>query len=62
MMETTFDPEALVDASAPLLKLALTPESRAQTIIHLGIAAELAELILAAEIGDEHEPAPVYQP
>jgi len=62
MTERSFDPGALVDAAAPLLKLALTPESRAQTILHLKIAAEQAELLLSALIGDEYEPAPVYQP
>ena len=30
-----FDPAALADAMAPLLGLTLTPESRAQTILHL---------------------------
>jgi Protein of unknown function (DUF4089) len=62
MSEKPFDPEALVEAMAPLLGIALTPESRAQTILHLRIAAEQAELLLSAENGDEDEPAPVYRP
>jgi hypothetical protein len=62
MMEEAFSPEALVDAMAPLLKLALTPESRAQTVLHLKIAAEQAELLLSADIGDQDEPAPVFRP
>jgi hypothetical protein len=57
-----FDPEALVDAMAPLLGLALTPESRAQTIVHLRIAAEQAELLLSAALDDGEEPAPVFKP
>jgi 1-carboxybiuret hydrolase subunit AtzG-like len=57
-----FDPEALVDAMAPLLGLALTPESRAQTILHLRIAAEQAELLLSAALDDGEEPAPVFKP
>ena len=61
MTDKPFDPGALVDAAAPLLKLALTPESRAQVIVHLKIAAEQAALLLAAEIDDEDEPAPVFQ-
>jgi hypothetical protein len=61
MTENTFDPEALVDAMAPLLKIALTPVSRAEIILHLQIAAEQAELLLSGAIGDEDEPAPVYR-
>jgi Protein of unknown function (DUF4089) len=57
-----FDPEAVVDAVSPLLGLTLTAESRAQTILHLRIAAQQAELLLTAEIGDGDEPAPVFRP
>ena len=57
-----FDPGALVDAAAPLLKLALTPESRAQVVVHLAIAAEQAAMLMAVGLGDEDEPAPVYRP
>ena len=62
MTERPFDPGALVDAAAPLLKLALTGDSREQVVLHLAIAAEQAELLLSAEIGDGDEPAPVYRP
>jgi Protein of unknown function (DUF4089) len=62
MMEKVLDPEALVDPAAALLKLTLTPESRAQTILHLTIAAEQAEVLMSGPIGDADEPAPVYQP
>ncbi len=62
MIERPFDPGALVDAAAPLLGIALTSEWRAQAVIHLTIAAEQAELLLSAEIGDDDEPAPVYRP
>jgi Protein of unknown function (DUF4089) len=55
-----FDPETLVEAMAPLLGLTLTPESRAQTVVHLRIAAEQAELLLSQPIGDDAEPAPVF--
>jgi Protein of unknown function (DUF4089) len=61
MIEPYFDPAALVDAMSPLLKIKLAPESRAQVIHHLGIAAEQAEILLSAAIGDEVEPAPVYR-
>jgi Protein of unknown function (DUF4089) len=56
----TFDPEAAVDAMAPLLGLTLTPESRAQTIVHLRIAAEQAERLLSVPLDDQQEPAPVF--
>jgi hypothetical protein len=56
----TFDPEAVVDAMAPVLGLTLTPESRAQTIVHLRIAAEQAEKLLSIPLDDQQEPAPVF--
>ena len=60
MTAKTFDPEAVVDAMAPLLGLTLTPESRAQTIVHLRIAAEQAEKLLSVPLDDHEEPAPVF--
>ena len=62
MTPATFDPEALVDAMAPLLRLKLTPDSRAETVVHLRIAAQQAELLLSAPIDDCEEPAPVFVP
>jgi hypothetical protein len=56
----TFDPEEVVDAIAPLLGLTLTPESRAQTLVHLRIAAEQAEKLLSVPLDDQQEPAPVF--
>jgi hypothetical protein len=55
-----FDPEAVVDAMAPLLGLTLTPESRAQTLVHLRIAVEQAEKLFSVPLDDEQEPAPVF--
>jgi hypothetical protein len=55
-----FDPEAVVDAMAPLLGLTLTPESRAQTMVHLRIAAEQADKLLSVPLDDQQEPAPVF--
>ena len=60
MNSASFDPEALIDAMAPLLGLALTPESRAQTIVHLRIAAQEAERLFALPLDDAEEPAPVF--
>jgi hypothetical protein len=56
----TFDPEAVVDAMGPLLGLTLTPESRAQTVTHLKIAAEHAQKLLSVPLADQDEPAPVF--
>jgi len=61
MTPAPFDPEALVEAMAPLLGLTLTPESRAGTILHLRVAAEQAELLLSAQLEDGEEPAPVFR-
>jgi hypothetical protein len=55
-----FDPEAVVDAMAPLLGLTLTPESRDQTLVHLRIAAEQAKKLLLVPLDDQQEPAPVF--
>jgi hypothetical protein len=57
-----FDPEAAVDAMFPLLGLTVTRESRAQTIVHLRIAAELAQELLSVSFDDHAEPAPVFTP
>ena len=62
MTETPFEPGAFVDAAAPLLGIALTPESRADVVLHLTIAMEQAGLLLSERIGDADEPAPVYRP
>jgi Protein of unknown function (DUF4089) len=62
MTSETFDPEALVDAMAPLLGLTLTAQSRAQTILHLRIAAEQAERLLSVSLDDQEQPAPVFTP
>lgn len=61
MTAKVFDPEAVVDAMAPLLGLTLTPESRAQTLVHLLIAAEQAEKLLSVPLDDRQEPAPVFR-
>ena len=59
--EMRFDPEAMVDAMAPLLGLALPPESRAEAARQLSVAADRAAFLLAAEFDDEDEPAPVFR-
>jgi hypothetical protein len=58
----SFDPEAWADAMAALLGLIQTPESRAETIVHLRIAAEQAEKLFSVPLVDQEEPAPVFTP
>jgi Protein of unknown function (DUF4089) len=60
MNSASFDPEALIEVMAPLLGLMLTPDSRAQIIVHLRIAAQQAERLFALSLDDEEEPAPVF--
>jgi hypothetical protein len=62
VIAVSFDPEAVVDAMLPLLGLTVTAESRAQTIVHLRIAAEHAEKLLSVTLDDQEEPAPVFAP
>ena len=62
MIADSFDPEAVVDAMIPLLGLTMTAELRAQTVIHLRIAAEQAEKLLSVSLDDQEEPAPVFLP
>ena len=62
MTPESFDPEALAEAMATLLGLTQTPESRAQTIMHLRVAAEHAEKLLSVPLDDREEPAPVFTP
>ncbi len=62
MTPNSFDPEPVVDAMLPLLGLSVTPESRAQTIVHLQIAAELAQQLLSLSFDNQEEPAPVFTP
>ncbi len=62
MTPDSFDAEALAAAMANLLGLVQTPKSRAQTLVHLRIAAEHAAKLLSLSLADEEEPAPVFTP
>jgi hypothetical protein len=57
-----FDPEALINVMVPFVGLTVTAESRAQTVVHLRIAAEQAEKLLSVSLDDQDEPAPVFTP
>ena len=60
MSSASFDPEALIDAMAPLLGLALISQSRAETALHLRIAVQQAEKLLSIALDDAEEPASVF--
>ena len=57
-----FDPEAVVDAVSPLLGLTLTAGIARSDHPALANRGEQAELLLAGELVDEDEPAPVFCP
>ncbi len=62
MSEPEFDADALIDASLPLLALALPEGSRAIVKLHIETAEQLARLVVAFPLDDESEPAPVFTP
>ena len=57
-----FDPEAVIDAMAPLLDLTIDPASRAAVAANLEATARFAALVMAVPLDDEEEPAPVFVP
>lgn len=57
-----FDPEAVIDAMAPLLGLDIKPESRDGVAANLRIVAAMAALVMDAPQDDGAEPAPVFRP
>jgi hypothetical protein len=54
--------EAYVDAAAAALALPLHAEHRPGVLNYFGLAAELAELVMAAPLGPLDEPAPAFVP
>ncbi|MCW6509088.1 DUF4089 domain-containing protein [Lichenifustis flavocetrariae] len=57
-----FDPEAIVDAMAPLLGLDIRPEYRPGVVTNLKVTAALAALFLDPPLDDHAEPAAVFHP
>jgi hypothetical protein len=62
MANETFDPERVVDAMAPMLGFDIGPEARAAVILHLELTARIAAPLVAFELPDEVDAAPVYRP
>ncbi len=57
-----FDPDAVIDAMAPLLGFAIPSDHRAAVAANLRLAAAMAALVLDQPVGDHAEPAPVFTP
>ena len=57
-----FDPETVIDAMAPLLRLAIAPEYRSGIATNLAVTAALAVLVLDFPLDDHAEPAAVFTP
>ncbi len=58
--EPPFDPDAVIDAIAPLLDLTVDDASRPQVKTHLEIAARMAALLFERKLDDREEPGPVF--
>ena len=56
------DPEAIIDAMAPLLGLAIAPEYRPGLVANIRVTAALAALLLDFPLDDHAEPAAVFLP
>lgn len=56
------DPEAVIDAMAPLLGLDIAPEYRPGIAANLRVTAGLAALVLEFPLDDHAEPAAVFRP
>lgn len=57
-----FDPEAVMDAMAPMLGLTIEAGARAAVAANLEVTARFAAIVLAVLLDDEAEPAPVFVP
>lgn len=53
---------AFLDAALAVAELPVEAALRGRVLMHLGIAAGMADLVLAFPLSDEAEPAPVYEP
>lgn len=54
--------EAFIDAGAALSGLTIEPDYRQGVRIHLNAVTNAAKLVLAFEVEDDAEPAPVFRP
>jgi hypothetical protein len=62
MADEPFDAEAYVDAAARLIGLPIDPAHRPGVVLNLERIAQMAALVMAFDLPEETEPAPVYTP
>jgi hypothetical protein len=62
MSEPHFDADALIDATLPLIGLALSEGARPMVKLHLETAERLARLVMEFPLDETSEPAPVFTP
>ena len=62
MTKTSFDPDAVIDAMAPMLGLDTAAFDRAAVAENLRIVARFAASLLDPPIGDHAEPAAIFAP
>jgi hypothetical protein len=62
MPDQSFDAEAYVDAAAAIIGLPIDPAHRPGVILNLERIAQMAALVLAFELPEGTEPAPVFRP
>jgi hypothetical protein len=60
--EEGFDPDAIMDAMAPLLGLTVAPDYRPGIAANLAVTAALAALVMDFPLDDHAEPAAVFVP
>ena len=61
MPDQPFNPDAVIDALAPLLDLTVDEASRPHVKTHLEIAARMAALLFEHQLDDHEEPGPVFK-
>ena len=62
MSQTPMDPEAVIDAMAPLLRLEIDPDCRPGIVLNLDVTAKLAALVLEFPLGDRAESSALFRP
>ncbi|WP_448952581.1 DUF4089 domain-containing protein [Labrys neptuniae] len=56
-----FDAQAVIDAMAPLIGIEIAPDFREGVATILKMAADMAELVLSAPIGDADPSGPAFE-
>ena len=62
MTDRPFDPEAVLDAMAPMLGLEIRPEYRPGIVTNLEMTARFATIVLDVPLDDHAEPAAMFRP